>query len=289
MTKDPKVLIGTSQEAIRTGNDGAGPSGPSQASQAGRCDSRREGCATSGSASLTGSKFFAEHTLPNGLASHQVEAIGWIKERPVALLAHATGAGKTAVAAAVIGDALEREGAQRALWVTEAGLIKQTLEQLDRFLPDLKASQWPGHADDSIRVVSVEILTRGVGEVTDWGAQVVVHDEVTSMKGQGVEPQAVKQVMTVAQRRLGLTATPVELDATEAYRMLQVLNAELPPVQVFNSYLEWHDLPFGDQRPGGTLPHYVHEVREVFSRFILRRDADQVGLRLPLLDEQDLW
>ena len=68
----------------------------------------------------------------------------WLRDRPVALIADATGSGKTAVAAAAIADAFDHEGSERAVWVTEANLISQALRELRRFLPILRISGWPG-------------------------------------------------------------------------------------------------------------------------------------------------
>ncbi len=45
---------------------------------------------------------FALHALPDGLASHQLVALGWLRARRVALIADHTGSGKTAVAAAAL-------------------------------------------------------------------------------------------------------------------------------------------------------------------------------------------
>ena len=55
-------------------------------------------------------RLFAETALPNGLASHQLEALAWLRDRPVGLLADATGSGKTAVAAATIAYAFDEGG-----------------------------------------------------------------------------------------------------------------------------------------------------------------------------------
>lgn len=238
---------------------------------------------------MTPTPTFASHTLRGGLASHQREALAWLRDRPVALLADATGSGKTAVAAALIAYAFDVEGARRAVWVTEANLIPQALQELNRFLPTLQVNPWPGRSGDQVRVVSVETLTRHVELFLGFGADVGVVDDA-AIKGGGPEPAAVTRVMGATRRRLCLTATPVELDATEAYRILRVLGApDLPDWSVFDSYMQWQDLPYGQERPYATRPEAVELVRQVFGRYVLRRGPEELGLVLPQLQNETSW
>jgi SNF2 family DNA or RNA helicase len=279
MPKDPKdppsnTHVGRNKEGYRSG-----PSGPSRTPLTDHL--APASCAVP-------SKSFAAGALPNGLASHQETALRWAVQRPVALLADATGSGKTAVAAALIGYAFDCEGAKKALWVTEANLIEQAMRELRRFLPTLQVNRWPGQSSDQVRVVSVETLTRHVGLVQAFNADVGVIDDA-AIKGEGLEPAALAQVMGRTARRLCLNATPVELDATEAYRILDVLGAPgMPDRAVFNSFMEWQELPFGGERPYATRPHAVGAVREVFGRFVLRRGPDELGLALPELHDEEV-
>lgn len=238
---------------------------------------------------MSPTRSFAEDALPNGLASHQLEALTWLRGRPVGLLADATGSGKTAVAAATIAYAFDEEGARRALWVTEASLVTQAVLELRRFLPSFQVDAWPGQAADHIKVISVETLTRHVERVLRFGPDVGVVDDA-AVKGQGPEPAAVSRVMNGPFRRLGLNATPVELDATEAYRILRLLGApDLPDQSVFDSYMQWQALPFGEERPYATRPDAVAVVRAVFSRYVLRRGPEELGLALPQVQDEIVW
>lgn len=238
---------------------------------------------------MTPTATFDNHALPAGLASHQLEALTWLRDRPVALLADATGSGKTAVAAATLAYAFDMEGARRAVWVTEANLIPQAVGELRRFLPSIQTNRWPGRSGDHVRVVSVETLTRHVPRVLEFSADVGVVDDA-AIKGQGPEPAAVTRVLSGTFRRLGLNATPVELDATEAYRILRLLGApDLPDPSVFDSYMQWQGLPYGEERPYATRPEAVALVREVFARYLLRRGPDELGLTLPRLQNKTVW
>ncbi len=232
---------------------------------------------------------FASYALPDGLASHQLQALAWLRERPVALIADPTGSGKTAVAAAAVAYAFDVEGARRAVWVTEAHLIPQAVRELHRFLPTVQVSPWPGRNGDHIKVLSVETLTGHVDRVLEFGADVGVVDDAP-IKGEGPEPAAVSRVLSGAFRRLGLNATPVELDATEAYRILRVLGApDLPPKSVFASYMQWEALPYGQERPYATRPDAVALVRGVFARYVLCRAPHELELVLPQLQEDRVW
>ncbi len=85
--------------------------------------------------------------------------------------------------------------------------------------------------------MSVETLTKHVDGVLCFSADVDVVDDA-SIKGHAPESAAVASVMAAASRRLGLNATPVELDGTEAYRLLRVPGApDLPDARVFDSYM----------------------------------------------------
>jgi superfamily II DNA or RNA helicase len=277
MPKGPKDPPSDAHTKVSKSGHGRSPSGPSQPSAS---------CILPVLDEPVPRGTFDLHALPNGLASHQIEALLWAQQTPVAVLADATGSGKTAVAAALIGYAFDHEGAKRALWITEANLIPQAVRELRRFLPGLQVNRWPGKAGDQIRVVSVETLTRHVGTVVRFDADVAVVDDA-AIKGEGAEPAAVAQVMRETTRRLCLNATPVELDATEAYRILRVLGApDLPDPSVFESYMQWQDLPFGQQRPHATRVEAVAVVRSVFARFVLQRGPDELGLVLPKLCEE---
>ena len=168
-------------------------------------------------------------------------------------------------------------------------MVAQAVRELRRFLPTLRVSPWPGRKADQIKVISLETLTRHVGKVHQFAAHIGVIDDA-SIKGEGPEPAAMMLVMREMNRRLGLNATPVELDATEAYRILRVLGApDLPDESVFSSYMEWQDLPFGEQRPFATRPEAVSAVRDVFAHHVLCRGPDELGLVLPQLQDETVW
>lgn len=273
--KDPKDRPGSTHMNCTLQDTRSGPSGPS-------LPTGPWGPPARGS--------FSADSLPGGLASHQLEALCWLRPRPVALLADATGSGKTAVAAACIGIALDEEGARRGLWVTEANLVGQAVRELKRFLPGRQTSRWPGGPSDVLRVVSVETLTRHLAAVLEWAPDVAVVDEASGVKGSGPEPEAVAAVLKGTRRSLGLTATPLELEATEAYRILRLLGARgLPPAHVFDRFIEWQDLPYGETRAFGTRADCLSQVRATFARHILRRDASQLGLVLPDLEAETFW
>ena len=93
---------------------------------------------------------FDGSSLPGGgLASHQLDALQWLDDRPVALLADPTGSGKTAVACALMGHAFQVEGATRDMWVTEAHRTRRRCGSYAAFSLSCRAA--PGLTDETKR------------------------------------------------------------------------------------------------------------------------------------------
>lgn len=227
---------------------------------------------------------FDPSTLAGGrLASHQQQALEWVSERPIAVLADITGSGKTAVAGAAIGYGFDREGFTRALWVTEAHLITQTLRELRRFLPQLPCQSWTERTHEPVAVVSYDMLARRSSQLATFAAEMIVFDEASALKNAGARAEAVRPLVTRAEQRLALTATPIEVDAMESYRLLRLLGADklLPPQHVFESFLLWRGFPNGDRKVMGVRPEALPALRDALSRYVLRREAHELDLVLP--------
>ncbi len=236
-------------------------------------------------------ELFDGSSLPGGrLASHQLDALRWLDSRPVALLADPTGSGKTAVAGAVLGRAFEHDGATKGLWVTEAHLVPQTLRELRRFLPGLPCSAWAERREEPLAVVSYDMLARRVDQLIHFAADVIVLDEASALKNAGRRADAARSVVDEAWRRLALTATPMEVDAMETYRLLRLLGAnKLPSEDDFARYLRWQQFADGERKAIGVRPEALPMLRAALAPYVLRREVDQLGLRLPGLIEEQVW
>ena len=224
------------------------------------------------------------------LAEHQQSALAWACDRPMALLADPPGSGKTAVACALIAHAFDVDGAVRGIWVTEAHLIPQTLRELRRFLPGLPSAAWTRRRGEPLTVVSYEMLTRRTQDLVEFDAQVIVLDEASALKNHGPRADAAKLVIARAWQRFALTATPMEVDAMETYRLLRMLGAnKLPSEWQFEQFCLWQHYPSGDRKVVGVRPETLPELRAALAPYVLRREIDDLGLALPDVLEEQVW
>lgn len=234
---------------------------------------------------------FDGSSLGAGLASHQLQALEWLcDDRPAAVLADPTGAGKTAVACDYLAHTFAVEGATRGVWVTEAHLVPQTLRELRRFLPRLPCAAWSEWRQGPLVVVSYDMVTRRTEQLVRFGAEVTVLDEASALKNIGPRAEAAKRVIAQAWQRLALTATPMEVDAMETYRLLRLLGAsKLPPEADFERFLVWQSFGNGDRKAVGIRPETLPALRATLAPFVLRREIDELGLVLPKLIEAQVW
>lgn len=250
------------------------------------------------------------------LLPHQLEAVEWLRNHPKALLADDVGLGKTIEVAAYLCSLVTEKkfilGHERILWITSASLIGQTAAELGRFVPALLVltqndplfkSQKTSKARDTygalfptgpdILMVSHEYAARN-GDVlfARFGtASVVVIDETMKLKGEGTNPMRVRDLIARIPRIVAMTATPYENDPTETFRVLQLPN---PPglwsKRAFDEqFVEWQEaytIPSTGQyvpaKATGFLPGRLEEFRSFLNGVMLRRTADEVGLRLPI-------
>ena len=236
-------------------------------------------------------KSFDGSSLRGGrLAAHQQSALAWACDRPMALLADPPGAGKTAVACALIAHAFDVDGAVRGTWVTEAHLIPQTLRELRRFLPGLPSAAWTERRGEPLTVISYDMLTRRTQDLVEFDAQAIVLDEASALKNQGPRADAAKLVIARAWQRLALTATPMEVDAMETYRLLRMLGAnKLPSETIFERWLQWQYFGTGDRKATGVRLEALPELRAALAPYVLRREIDELGLELPDAIEEQRW
>lgn len=235
---------------------------------------------------------FDGSTLQGGtLASHQQRALDWLcDDRPVAVLADPTGSGKTAVACAFIAHTFAVEGASRGLWVTEAHLIPQTLQELQRFLPGLPCAAWTDRRDEPVAVVSYDMLSRRTQQLVAFDGEVIVLDEASALKNTGPRAEAAKMVIARAWQRVALTATPMEVDAMETYRLLRLLGAnKLPAEKDFERFLLWRSFSSGDRKAVGVRPEALPALRAALAHYVWRSEINELGLVLPDLLEEQVW
>ncbi len=233
-----------------------------------------------------------EHFLGT-LLPHQAQAVTWLLAHPKAVLADDVGLGKTVTTCALIGHVLDRPCRGRVLLALPASLAAQWSGELARFLPGVPvlgdAHAYPG-IDSMVDVVSLDKLTANLGFYRARDYRLVVVDELSHLKAGGAQAQAVGELAAAAERVVGLTATPMENDLIETYRMLQACAVPgLPPSTSWERFVVFEAVTTSKGRhrrkPVGVRGALVPELKTLLAPMLLRRTADQVGLDLPTVDE----
>jgi SNF2 family DNA or RNA helicase len=239
------------------------------------------------------------------LHPHQTTAVEWLLSHPRALLADAVGLGKTVTVCALLGRLAAADQLGRVLLVVPAALVDQWRGELARFLPSLtvadsteqwatssKAAAEPPAVD--VLLVSYDRLNARLDTYLRSDMRVVVLDEASAVKGRGPEHQAAAQVCSGAARALALSATPMEIDATETWGLLSVVGApNLPSEAEWGSrFVTWTDGyqprygPYVQPKPSGIRTDTLPELRAYLSGVSLRRTAVDVALPLPEVVEE---
>lgn len=203
---------------------------------------------------------YPPYGLHADLNPHQQDALGWLLDRPRALLAHEVGLGKTVTTLAYIAalDArgeLARTHAGRqspchVLWITEASLLDQARRSVERFLPDCTVEvdgpkgkgahqRWDdaygAHGPD-ILILSYEMANRRRQALRSQAPPaLLVLDEVGKVRGgDGSNSSGAKQkggslyrmVQELAARTprvVGLTASWLQNRPTDPYFILSAI------------------------------------------------------------------
>ncbi|MCU1591972.1 MAG: hypothetical protein JWP11_3228 [Frankiales bacterium] len=251
------------------------------------------------------------------LLPHQAAAQPWLYAHPRSLLADDVGLGKTVTALALLCELQERGELGRCLLVMPTPLVAQWREQLGTFAPSLTVAdsteKWirnPGKKDQQayaaafpaghpdVELVTYDLLSRRIADYAARGYRTVVLDEVSSVKGRGVEHEAARRLCETAERVLGMSATPVELDVTETWGILRVLGAPklLAEAEWGRRYVIWqpaYQPAWGrliEAKPIGLRAAQLPELRSYLETVVLRRnEAEMPDLPIPVLDERVFW
>jgi hypothetical protein len=251
------------------------------------------------------------------LLPHQEEALRWLMhDHPRALLAHATGLGKTVEALAYIA-ALDARGQLgfvrttrqrpqcRVLWITDATLRVQTRRSIARFLPGFSVEVGgPSNQGGQKRwrafygAAGPDILLMSYGEVHE-GKQwldasappaLVVADEVGKIRNGGAQWKAVRAVSHRAPRSVGMTASWLQNSPADLHHILDAIGTpELWPYRVFEERFctmrFTHSDKWGNDYyvPDGWVDdaQRLGEVRSYLASCMHQLDTDSVGLSLP--------
>jgi SNF2 family DNA or RNA helicase len=236
--------------------------------------------------------------------------VGWLVRTRRALLADDVGLGKTIEAIVTILH-LKEQGEMwgapaRVIWVTEPALIEPTKAKIVRFAPSLtvltqldKEGKMDAKAQIALRsnfdgwdiyIVGYDFLTsrrQGFAKLFRNPSMFVL-DETMGLKGAGVRQEAIRDLTHPAPRVLAMTATPYENDPMETFAVLRAMDApNLWATGVFKTFVEWapgYQLPTGgwvEEKPLGWHPDGLSVVREYLETLMLRRNAEDAGLRLP--------
>jgi SNF2 family DNA or RNA helicase len=249
------------------------------------------------------------------LYPHQAEAVAWLLGHPRALLAHATGLGKTVEGIAYIA-ALSQHGELpllrsskqasqcRALWVTDATLLEQTRRSIARFLPGFTVEvggpsgqrghkRWRATYGDfgpDILLMNYELVNSRKHWLDTFTPALVVMDEIGKIRNGGAQWKAVRTVSRRAPRSVGMTASWLQNSPADLHRILDAIGTpELWPYKTFEERFctmrYTHTDAWGRDHytPDDWTddPRQLGEMRTYLDGCMHQLDIGAVGLALP--------
>lgn len=253
------------------------------------------------------------------LRPHQSEAVAWLMERPKAVLADDVGLGKTPTVLALIGDLAEagqldpssQEGLCRVLWITEAGLINQTVTEIRRFLPDASVmSSLDPEMRSSARAAEmlvqrmrsgIDVLVLSYEKAHTYHGldrhlpSIVVMDEASKIKSGGKIADSLRELTARVPRVVAMTATPLENNPLESWHLLSVTGTpSLWPRREFEQrFVTFREVSRGPEITKRVPHDWQPGAAEIVGRYVyehvLRRTAEEAGLRLPELRTEHRW
>lgn len=243
----------------------------------------------------------ANETQSPALLPHQQAELHFLQGQPRGFLFSETGTGKTPVLLSYAARVLQTGG--RVLWLTEAGLITQFVDECRRWLPQTLPR--PTNATrtslgrEAFVVASLSWVARNRSVLEQGSWDLVVVDEADAVAGGGLDPtaatfDAVRNCVHRSSRSVLATATPVAtthgldlhalLDAGAAPRLL--------PRHKFEESVrfEHHDNGYGGSRkvPIGLNRAGVDHLRDVVSRLAIATRLHDIGLAIPGITRRTL-
>lgn len=255
------------------------------------------------------------------LYPHQEAGVRFLMEHPRALLADDVGLGKTVQAAHYIARLNTRSvhpSRPAVVWVTDATLIPQTVTELRHHVPGFRivgttvpayAKTKPSKTDlaafearygDGVDVLVTSyqwINSRHDKNAATWHPRLVVLDEVMAVKGRSLSWQRARDLAHRADRCAALTATPIENDPTETFAVLDAVGTPgLWSRQVFErDFVQWQEAyevspgRWVERQPVGFLPGAAERFADYLHQHMLRRTAEDVGLKLPDVNRRTVF
>jgi superfamily II DNA or RNA helicase len=219
------------------------------------------------------------------LRPYQREGIGWLTWLDElgfgGCLADDMGLGKTVqvlamLRAAQVRRAQDQTSAPPSLLVAPRSLVYNWLREAERFTPDLRVMDYTGaqrsdlldqvHEFDLV-VTTYGTVRRDVDRLRELTFDHVILDEAQAIKNPSAQSSKACRLLK-GRRRLALSGTPVENDASELWSIFEFLNPKL-----LGSRREFQAL----SRSEGTLSTVARGLRPL----LLRRTKSQVLSELP--------
>ena len=237
------------------------------------------------------------------LYPYQSEGISWLIEasttpgRQVHVLADDPGLGKTIQTLGLVRHVIDSDSTARVLIVCPSSLRGQWQREVERLLPGVSVGLWKPDTHLQVGLITPGVLRGNMAELLAERFALVVVDEVSEGKPKldnhggihlAIKSRQIKKLTADVPLVVGLTATMQENSPAEPWAILDSLNTPgLPDWATFSTWLTWkRHKPngYGTQRPPQPLDYTAQGVqltRQMLAPVVLRRTAEQVGLRLP--------
>jgi SNF2 family DNA or RNA helicase len=246
-------------------------------------------------------KSFAYDKLIGGtLPKYQIDDLDRVWSTPKIGICNPPGTGKTILTAALLArvedtTGLPRDGAGRALIVTQAGLVQQVADELRRLVPCLAVmahtstsikSKKIANADPTpVEIVSFDTLKNNIDLMTAKAFGYVVFDEASDLKGGGPRYGAALEVTAAATRILVMTGTPYENNPVELFHVLKVLRIPGVPPE-FEEWAERFVNFDSNDRPKDLKRDNLDELHAMIDPYVVRRSLEECGLPIPGIERR---
>jgi len=225
------------------------------------------------------------------LRGYQNDGIRWLRSMSGrgfnVILADEMGLGKTVQALALLANTM-RQDSPPALVVCPTSLVENWVREVQKFVPDFKATAvtgakrseiWQESLDSNLIVTSYAIIKRDYPFLEKRSFSYLILDEAQHIKNPSTANAKVCKSVE-AQHRLVLTGTPLENSPEDLWSIFDFLHPDM--LGSFHSFKNYYaDIDKDTDKQ--------HNLAARVSPFILRRKKAQVCTELPPKQEQVLY
>jgi SNF2 family DNA or RNA helicase len=237
----------------------------------------------------------------NVLLPHQADGVRFLVDHARCLLLDEPGLGKTIQALAAMDELRRRGELERVLVATDSTMLaKQWVGEAAVWLPGVLVAEanekdayqrFQQAEGPAVFVATYDLIRSRRDWMGRWPWSLVVLDEVSVLKGGKADHGAAREMSRLAERCVGLTATPLENDGCDTWAVLDAVGTpDLWAKSTFDKeFIVWgegYSIPNSwkkvPPKPIGLIPEALPRLRAYLAQHTMTRSPSSAGLRLPI-------